>query len=166
MEESFENKIKDKIFLLELDISDYKQLAKFTNINKKIIYITINSPYSKLINELKKNGINTSDITFIDCISKKINFTRKNDSCIYIKAPNSLTELSIVLMDKLKTKEYETVIFDSISALLIYNSKELTIMFLRNIIDKINYYKLDCFLLLIKNKESQDFKEKILKFYK
>jgi len=116
----------------EMTIDITKELAK-----KNICYVTLNKTFPSLTENFKKKGINTDNVVFIDAISKTIkSVPNQTDKCYYISSPNSLTELSIAVTKFLK-HNFDYLIFDSLTNLLIYSKKAPVAQFLSNLINKI-----------------------------
>jgi archaellum biogenesis ATPase FlaH len=106
--------------------------------NKKICYITLNKTYNALKETFNQNpDINTENIVIIDAITKSIGKVENKKDCYFITSPQALTELSIVLSEFLNY-EFDYVILDSLTTLLIYQkAEEPIIKFLSNIVNKI-----------------------------
>lgn len=89
------------------------------------IYITINRPYSSLLEALKKNYIRTDNLFFIDCVTKTGGGRPEMaENCLYIASPQSLTELGVALTqatEAMGRKENKFLFMDSLSVMAIYN---------------------------------------------
>lgn len=99
-----------------------KKLAK----DQTIIYVTTNKPYESLRNLINQEKIKYH-LMIIDCISKQITTQIKDaPDCIYLNSPQNVTGMGITL-NKLTSgiPGKKTVIFDSLSAMLIYNHENV-----------------------------------------
>jgi len=113
------------------------QILKITTKENKFsgIYITVNRPFSTLMDIMEKHGIDTEKIFFIDCITKMIpapkgislvpqkKFEVKKN-CIFIPSPARLTEIGLALSEALagmKNPKNKFLYLDSLSTLSIYN---------------------------------------------
>jgi KaiC/GvpD/RAD55 family RecA-like ATPase len=115
------------------DIIDIvKQLSE-----KKVCYITLNKTFDSLMEIFKKKGVNTENLVFIDAISKTIKKTTEVDNCFFVSSPGALTELSLVISKFLK-QEFDYLIFDSLTNLMIYEKKAPVAKFLSSLINKIS----------------------------
>jgi len=99
------------------------------------IYVTVNRPFITLVNIMKKKGIDTNRIFFIDCITKMIPSPRgisltsrrkfeKKENCIFIPSPSRLTEIGLALSEALSGMRHprnKFLYLDSLSTLSIYN---------------------------------------------
>lgn len=115
-----------------LVVDTLKQLS-----GKNICYVTLNKTHSSLVELFKKNGINTDDMVFIDTISKTIkNVPDQTKGCYFCSSPGALTEISVAV-SKLLNHNFEYLIFDSLTSLLIYQQKDPVAQFLSNLTNKI-----------------------------
>ena len=82
-------------------------------------------------------NIDLNNFIFIDGITKSIGKVENRDNCYFVSSPQALTELSIVIAEFLKY-QFDYVIIDSLTTLLIYQKSEQPVMkFLSNIVHKI-----------------------------
>lgn len=102
-----------------------------------VCYVTLNKTYISIKENLEKRKVTTKNIIFIDAISKTIKKTPKQtDTCYFVSSPGSLTELSLSISKFLK-HNFEYLIFDSLSSLLVYQSKAPISRFVSSIVNKI-----------------------------
>lgn len=107
---------------------------------KRICYITLNKTYGSLVEIFKNENIDMNNIAFIDAITKSVNRVENTSNCYFISSPQALTELSIAI-DAFLTLNFDYIIFDSITTLLIYQkAEEPVIRFITNIVNKIKKY--------------------------
>ncbi len=104
---------------------------------KKICYVNLNRPYSTLIDIFESQGIDPTKFFFIDGVTKKAGGAKKVDNCLYIDAPNALTQLSLSINKLFKTLKPEILIFDSISTILIYEKVNIVTRFMHDLTEKI-----------------------------
>ena len=88
---------------------------------KRICYITLNKTYDSLIEIFENENIDITGIAFIDAITKSINKVENTNNCYFISSPQALTELSIAI-DAFLTLNFDYIILDSITTLLIYQN--------------------------------------------
>jgi len=107
---------------------------------KRICYITLNKTYESLIEIFENENVDMNSIVFIDAITKSVNKVENTNNCYFISSPQALTELSIAI-DAFLTLNFDYIILDSITTLLIYQkAEEPVIRFLTNIVNKIKKY--------------------------
>jgi hypothetical protein len=104
---------------------------------KKTCYVCINEPYNFVINNLKKNNIPLEKFFFIDTLTKNVQEPPSVENCIFVSAPNALTEISLAFSKALNEKHCDGTLFDTISALLVYENAHSIIQFIHNIITKL-----------------------------
>lgn len=83
------------------------------------IYVSLNKPQKSTEDILKKQGIDTSRIFFIDCVTAE----KTRDDVLHI-APDNLDMLSSAIQTFIKEIEGKKfLIIDALSTLLIYNNE-------------------------------------------
>ena len=108
------------------------------------IYTTFSKPYNVVLKNLEKERINTDRIFLIDCVTpvsgpEEISGTKKVIFC----QPNSLTNISISVTTALKSMSKDknrVLILDTISTLMLYNSKNTVIKFIHHLSGEIRKY--------------------------
>lgn len=109
--------------------------------NKTVCYVTLNKTSDSLKETFKKNKIKTDNIIFIDAISKTIKKVPQQDKGVfYVSNPGALTELSLVI-NRFLNHNFEYLIFDSLTNMLIYEKKEPVAKFVSSIINQIKQSK-------------------------
>jgi hypothetical protein len=142
---NIEKELKDnQTVLLLVGSLDYNEtvleIAKILA-KKNVCYVTLNKTFDSLKELFKKNKINVNNIVFIDAITKTIKeVPDQTKGCYYINSPGALTELSLAV-SKFLGHDYEYVIFDSLTNLLIYEKKEPVEKFVSMLINKIKSSK-------------------------
>jgi archaellum biogenesis ATPase FlaH len=119
---------------VSLDIT--KKLSK-----KNVCYVTLNKTFPSISDALKKKGVNVNNMVFIDAISKSIRSVPDQDkNCYFVSSPAALTELSLAIT-KFLEHDFDYIIFDSLTNLLVYESKAPVAKFLSSLINKIKNTK-------------------------
>tara|TARA_Y100000310_G_scaffold345846_1_gene471148 strand:+ start:40209 stop:40745 length:537 start_codon:yes stop_codon:yes gene_type:complete len=104
---------------------------------KKVCYVTLNKTYDSLKELFKKNKINLKNVVFVDAISKTIkSVPAKTKDCYFVHSPGALTDLSLTI-GKLIKQDFEFLIFDSLTNLMIYEKKAPVAKFLSSLVNKI-----------------------------
>ncbi len=113
-------------------VKTLKQLS-----GKRVCYVTLNKTFDSLKELFEKKKINTDNIIFIDAISKTIKSAPDQTSGSYFcSSPAALTEISLTISKFLK-HNFEYIIFDSLTNLLIYQKKAPVAKFISTLINKI-----------------------------
>jgi len=143
----------------DLVISNIKALSK-----KNVCYITLNKTYDSLTELFKKNKVNVNNVTFIDAISKTIkNVPNQAKSVYYIDSPNSFTDLSLQISTFLR-HDFDYIVFDSLTNLLIYQKKDPVAKFLSSIINKIRDSKTNAVFYSIDMEAHQELIQEVSMF--
>ncbi len=133
---------------------------------RNIIYVTTNKPYKSLVNSLEDKKIKTDNIFFIDCISKEVGESGKDeDNCLYLDSPKSLTSMSIAINESIENIDGEkTLILDSLSTLLIYNDARTMGKFSNFLVNKMRSLEADAVILTLESDVDKDIIKKIQSF--
>jgi len=117
------------------------ELLKWYISKKKynVVYVTVNKPFSTLIERFQREKIETSKIFIIDAVSPS---TTTTGNAIFIGSPKELTNISISTTSTIKKlKTAKILVFDSISTLLVYNKFETVKDFIHFISNKMKALK-------------------------
>ena len=101
-------------------------------------YIAVNKPYQSITEILGKNKIDSDQLFFIDCMTKKAGGNTKDiTNCSFIDTPSNLTSLGIELEKLFKKAEHNFVFLDSLNMLVQYNNKKQIIQFAHSLLSKV-----------------------------
>ena len=109
--------------------------------SSKICYVCINSPYSFVVDNIQKNSLKPEKFFFIDTLTKSVQAPPNVNDCIFVSAPNALTEISLALTKALNEKHCDSTLFDTISTLLVYENQHSLIQFVHNVLTKLRISK-------------------------
>jgi hypothetical protein len=140
-------------------------------VNKKVstcIYTTFTKPYNVVIKNLKKKGINTDKIFFIDCVTpvsepEQISGTDKVIFC----QPNSLTNISISVTTALKNmpqNKNRVLVLDTIGTLIMYNNKNMVVKFIHHLIGEIRKYGVKSFIFTLDEESDKSIISEVARF--
>ena len=105
-----------------------KQLASDFN---KVCYVSLDKLYDSLTRDLEAGGVDPSKFFFVDCMSKRtLGRVEEAKDCQYISSPYALSELRTVLIENLREKEFDALLFDSLSSLQSYTQTLSAVRFL------------------------------------
>lgn len=134
---------KENVTLVYTKPGEYKKyrnlLIRYLTKRSKLngIYISFNQSYPRLVKDFKDDKIDTSKLFFIDCVSKKTKQRKSTPNYYYTNGPQSLTELSIMISEKLKDKKIKFIFFDSVLTLLTYNDEKVSARFIQHVTSKL-----------------------------
>ena len=118
-----------------------------------VCYVTLNKTYSAIKENLEKSKINLTNIVFIDAISKSIQQKAKQtENCYFISSPGALTEMSLTISKFIK-HDFNYIIFDSLSNLMIYEKKAPVAKFVSSLVNKIKGSKTKAVFFAVSVKE-------------
>lgn len=91
--------------------------------HKTVCFVTLNKTAASLQHTFAMNNISPKDVFFIDTVSRAIGHTTEMDNVLYVSSPSSFTELSLAISEALRTGVFDTIVFDSLSTLSIYDPR-------------------------------------------
>lgn len=106
-------------------------------ISDHLCYITLNLPYRSLVKNFGERGIDVNKFYFIDAITQTAEMTKNVPNCEYVSSPGALTELSLAISNILELQEFDYLVFDSLSTLLVYESPLIVTKFIHSLMAKI-----------------------------
>ena len=101
---------------------------------KVVCYVSLNRPYKTVLEEFKKMGINPEAFYFIDAVSSKVGSVETSKRVIFVSSPQAMTELSISINKSIGTWKPGTVLFDSLSTLLVYEGASSVLRFIHSVV--------------------------------
>lgn len=117
-------------------VQNMKKISK-----KSVCYVTLNKTSDALKELFKKAKIKTENIVFIDAISKTIkNMPDQGAGVYYVSNPGAMTELSLTI-DKFLRHGFDYLVFDSLTNLLVYESKAPVSKFVASLVNKVKTSK-------------------------
>ena len=111
------------------------------------IYVTLSRPYNILDRSLREANIDTNNLFFIDCISRSTINLKEESKVTYVTSEVDLSNLGIVIMKAMKSKNKNFILIDNIDALLIYNIIDEIAMFVQSLVKKADEYGLKLIVL-------------------
>lgn len=114
-----------------------------TKLGYNAVYITVNKPFSALIDNFKRNKINTNKLFIIDAVTPVSALTPRLENAVFAGSPSELTNISITttsVIEKLGTAKI--LMLDSISTLFNYNDFKASINFIHFITNKMKSWKI------------------------
>jgi len=165
IEKEFETVQEDTLTLLNLTAENYfdavmESLRLMVERGEKGVYVTVSRPHKYLRMEMRKRGIRTDGILFLDCISSMAG-ERDDMTCTYVENPSSLEEISMhigSLLDKIDSGK-KFLIMDSFSTFLIYNGKNSMKEFAMFLINKLRLEGVGGILVILEREAPDDLKQ-------
>ncbi len=128
---------KNKIILFLVPKEDYQvELLRISrnvadNFGKKIAYVSLNKPTETIIDNLKKNNIDTKKFLFIDAVAKK---SKSDQDAVCISSLKNFEKFKGELNKILEKEKIKCLIFDSLSTMLIYQDENIIVKFTHDLI--------------------------------
>lgn len=151
-----EDAVRDnQVLLVLVDKAGYAEKCKILlrsalREKKPLCYTTFNRPSSSIRSAAEKMGIDSGSLLFIDTVTRSIEKPVPDERCIFVSSPQALTEISIAASKMMKDKGCLMMIFDSLSALLIYEKPNAIIQFTHSIISKARLQSANAIFLALK----------------
>jgi KaiC/GvpD/RAD55 family RecA-like ATPase len=170
----FKKGIKGRKNFIALALVDSKNYQK-TNIQllrtlikgRSGVYVTINKPYVTMKAILEKEKINTKLIIFIDAITKLTKgSTKKDENCLYLDNPQSLTDISVAITEALNSIKAENkfIFLDSLSTLLIYNHAGTIAKFVHFLTGRMRTWGIDGIIISLESESDKALIAKLSQF--
>lgn len=151
---------------------------KYQEINLKIIeylveenntpgvYVTLNSPYKNIEADLKKLGVDTRLIIFIDAVTKRGGVIKKEKGCLYIGNPENLSDISIAIDQAVRAlpSKKRFLFFDSLSTLLLYNNPQSVAKFIHFLSGRMRVWKVNGIIVSLRKKSDQELIDELMQF--
>ncbi len=159
MKKLFEDATENHLILvmsepLELKKKNLEIIKEVTSDGFDVIVITTNNPYSILVRDYEKGGVDADKVFFIDAITKYAmgKEAESTGNCVFVGSPSDLTSMGIAVTEALK-KSSETgkvcVILNTINSMLIYISPENLIKFIHFIASKLRLFDVSGIFLAV-----------------
>lgn len=132
-----ESELKEnKVVLLSLGSKDYREgmnsISKFSvSKYKKVCYVTLNDPYESIAQKL---GEDAGKILFIDCVTSTTKTPEQKKGVMFVSSPRAFTEISISIKKAISDEKVDFSIFDSISALMVYEKSMSVLKFIHSLV--------------------------------
>ncbi|MBE8540054.1 DUF7504 family protein [Geoglobus acetivorans] len=117
------------------------------------IYIALNKPCASLDKQLRKAGIFTENIRYVDCNTRQFGGHELEDPrYVFLDSPNPVQV--IVTVDRLLRElnsDFKFVYIDSLSTFTLYKSQESLVKFLRQLTGKTRIHGTFCVITVLEN---------------
>jgi KaiC/GvpD/RAD55 family RecA-like ATPase len=173
--EKFNEKVKnldEYVALAAVDAESYQQtnleLVKnfVNNKNTPGVYVTLNKTYKVMRDIFKEKKIDTRMIIFIDALTKTGEGVKKTDECLFIGAPDNLTDISIAMDQAIRAlpQNQRFLFFDSLSTLLIYNKADTVARFIHFLAGKMHDWKVKGIIVTLRKKKDKELISELTQF--
>jgi len=137
----------------------------------KVLYVCINKPYSSMVETFQKNKIPVDRFFFVDAVTKTVKPFEKHDNVEFVSGPSALTELSLDISNIIDKDKFYSILFDSLSTLLVYENSLMVTKFVHNLTSKFRTIETKAVFTILKGGMSSElikdlsmFADKIIDF--
>jgi hypothetical protein len=132
-------------------------------------YVTFNRPYSTLKVAIEAQGLDLSNMFFIDLITESAGGKADRgagERCFFVSSPKNLTELSILMEQAMLRlpREKRFVFIDSISTMLIYNDQDTVLRFIHSLTGKMRLLGITGIIFLLEKESDEKFRAQVAQF--
>ncbi len=146
-----------KILMLSVGSGIYRnatqEVLDFSKKFEKTCYVTLNDPYDIIKGKL---GEDVSRVCFIDAVSSTVKTPASDPNAIFVSSPRALTEISIAVKKSITDFKMNFLIFDSVSALLVYEKSVSAMKFIHNMILTLRQGKVTTVFVILKEDVSEE----------
>ncbi len=136
--ELLEDIVKTKFLLVLLDESRYvdklAEALKSMEKDNRICYLCLSKTYDDVVKDLRKKGINTKRFFFIDVLGSHYGKRKSTNECLFLQSPTELADIQTAIKKAVKEKKCSVILFDTISAMLIYQETSSIVKFTHNLL--------------------------------
>ncbi|MBN2331154.1 MAG: hypothetical protein JXC85_05045 [Candidatus Aenigmarchaeota archaeon] len=159
--------VNNKILLVSFKSKDYreglKNLLEFSlNKYKKSCYVTLNDPHESIVRKLNERQL--SKMFFIDCVTCSIKTPKQEENVVFVSSPRALTEISIAIKKAIDMGGMESLILDSISAMLVYEQSLNVMKFVHKQVLALREANLICYLIIMREDVSEELMKDLAMF--
>jgi len=132
---------KNKLLLAVFQENRYtEQLSEIIKLIKelktKVCYVCLNRPYKEVIGDFKMNSLDINRFFFIDILSSHNTKLKPVKNCIFIEEPIKIENIESAITDSINKEKCKTVIVDTVSTMLDFESVFSITQFVHNLVTK------------------------------
>jgi len=147
--------------ILDSCLDTVKQLSK----DHTGIYVSINKPSKVILKHLEDKKISSNNLYFIETYPNEVRDKIKN--CVVIDSPANLTEISLAIKqfsNSIPPEAKKYAIIDSLSTLLVYNSKQTLLKFAHFLINEFELNNVKGVFFTTNSKDDQELSNNLKQF--
>lgn len=100
----------------------YAIIREVEETSTKAVYVSLNKAYLSLIDQFKKDKIDSSKFFFVDTITATVLEPEPVSGCLFLPGAEDTKKLYAGIIKAVKENDADTVIFDSVSSLTTYSN--------------------------------------------
>ncbi len=126
------------------------------------IIVSASRPYINLVNNYKKNDIDTKKMFILDCISKKHTEGVDANRVMFLENASALTDIALSLGERMQMIDGKKfILIDSINTILIHNKPHIFTRFMHDILTKMRLNKTGGLLISLGDKTNKEVRSEI-----
>jgi hypothetical protein len=106
-----------------------KKIREINTSNRKVCYVCLSEPYTSVIEDLKDENLGCDNVFFVDALSNPLYALKPIHDCIFVRGMNDLELLQRTVKKVIKSHNCSAIVFDAISALLVYQPSHSIVRF-------------------------------------
>lgn len=106
-----------------------QKIREINHPDKKVCYVCLSQPYTSIIENLKEEHLSCDNVVFVDALSSPIYTLKPVNNCIFVRGMENLETLKSTVKRVIKKHECGSIVFDSISSLLVYQPSHAIVKF-------------------------------------
>ena len=131
----------NKFLIILVDEKEYARnlddIIRTIQQNKtRICYVCLSKPYTDVLKDLESMGMKRENFFFIDIMTSHYTKPIPQDDCIFLSSASNLDDIRQAVRKAVEEKNCSTILFDTISTLLIYQEKHSIVEFTHNLISE------------------------------
>jgi hypothetical protein len=160
MKDLFRDVVENKLVLVLMSEKEYFQrlaelISSVEKTDSMICYVCLSKPYTDVVEDLRERGIKTEKFIFIDVLSSHYMAPELKENCIFVSSPSNLNDIRKAVIKAVDEKGCSTVIFDTISTLLVYQQSHSIVKFTNELVSEKKHEDLKKMLIIIKDESTQ-----------
>jgi len=106
-----------------------RKIREISPPDQRVCYVCLSEPYTDIVEGLKKENLECDNLVFIDALSSPLFALKPVYNCVFVRGMDDLQLLGHTVKKVIKHHECNAVVFDSISALLVYQPSHSIVRF-------------------------------------
>jgi len=112
-----------------------KKIREINQHDKNVCYVCLSKPYTDVMENLKEEHLSCDNMFFVDTLSSLSYALSPVSKCLFVRGMENLENLRSTVRKAIKKHDCGTVVFDSISALLVYQPSYAIVKFTHNLLN-------------------------------
>lgn len=129
----------------------------------QICYVCLSKPYRDVIEQFKRMNLDYGKFFFIDVLTSHYSNPSKTQNCIFLDNPSNLEQIQSSVNIAISKHNCSTVVFDTISSLLVYEHGYNMVKFTHNLAIHEESQKINKIFIVLKDGDYAQESDSIVK---